>query len=47
MPMGVLSMPERVLRLFEGLPGMLVSGQMFLLSVLLGCGAMGMCGQVV
>ncbi len=47
MPVGVLSMPKRVLRLFEGLPGMLVSGQMFLLSVLLGSGAMGVRGQVV
>src|ERR1700733_13376017 len=47
MPMGVLSMPESVLRLFEGWPRMLVSGQMFLLPVLLGSGTMSVRGDVM
>jgi hypothetical protein len=41
-----LSLPMSVLGVFEGLPGVLVSRQVLLLSVLLG-GAMGVCSHVV
>jgi hypothetical protein len=41
-----LSMPMRLFRVFEGLPRLLVSRQVLLLSVLL-CGAMRMSGNIV
>ena len=44
---GSLRMPMRLFGVFQGLPGMLVSGQVLLFVVLLLGGAMSVCGDVV